>query len=46
MNGNVALVKDSCVNCRNLSKIVEFGKCDCNSNYEKGQTQAERSWFD
>ena len=33
---SVKIVKDSCVNCGNLWKQIEFGSCDCsNSDYAK-----------
>jgi hypothetical protein len=39
------LVKDSCVQCENLWKTVEFGSCNCESDYSKGLSDAEISWL-
>lgn len=40
------IVKDSCVNCGNLGKIIEFGACDCSSNnISKSLSGAEVSWL-
>jgi hypothetical protein len=38
-------VKDSCLSCSNLGKMVEFGVCSCNNGeVSKGLSQAEISW--
>ena len=39
------LVKDSCLECKNISKMLEFGVCSCNNDYAKDKSQAELSWL-
>jgi hypothetical protein len=44
MSGNL-IVKDSCLRCKNLGKMLEFGICEC-GDYAKGKlSQAEQSWI-
>ncbi len=38
------IVKDKCLGCRSLSKIIEFGGCNC-GEINKELTMAERSWL-
>jgi hypothetical protein len=42
-NSNV-LVKDCCLECKNLYRHLESGSCSC-SDYAKGKSQAEISWL-
>jgi hypothetical protein len=34
MMGN-RIVRDSCLGCRNLSQVLEFGSCSCDNDYAK-----------
>jgi hypothetical protein len=45
MKTNNLIVKDSCLHCKGLYSLVEFGSCGCNEDVSKSLTEAERSWL-